>query len=359
VTYDHAQDPRLGQHSGMENPGIRLVYTEDLPEVAYKGQLIYNADTDLLSVHDGVAWQPIGDSSASRTFVSTADPAATPSNAVVDGDIWLDPADGYLQVWVDGTGWVDPSLLPDSVGDEELQEDAITFKHTIYGSQIIGSVFYTADPELYSTYIQMNQDANGGIIYFVYGIGETFRGFINPRNEAGRPMLHFSSGTEFANGTGSCQLKMYGAYDTGAGKKAELNSDLYIEGKAFIATTGTTGLGTTLVLHEGEVKRVSSALKYKRDVELLPYTKAELLKLRPVTFGFRAEPGQGVGFIADEADELGLDAWVITEDGEVESFRYAEWSAALQQICIEQQHEIDDLTARLERLEALVGQDEA
>lgn len=102
--YDHAQSPRLGQRTPVENPGVQLVSSLTLPEVAYRGQIVYALDNDQFYVFDGVAWQqPVGSGGGSgvgvQTFVGPTEPAADHV-----GDLWLSTTDYQLRVW-DGTHW--------------------------------------------------------------------------------------------------------------------------------------------------------------------------------------------------------------------------------------------------------------
>lgn len=101
--FDHAQSARLGQTVPLENPGIQLVTLETLPEVAYRGQLVYRIDDDFIQVYDGVAWQnpayTAGINGSTQTFIGANEPAADNT-----GDLWLNTTDFQLYVW-DGFAW--------------------------------------------------------------------------------------------------------------------------------------------------------------------------------------------------------------------------------------------------------------
>ena len=96
--YDHAQSPRLGQRTAVESPGVQLVTLETLPEVAYRGQIVYLLDDQEFRVFDGVAWQIPGAAGA-QTFIGPEEPVA---DAI--GDSWLNTTNYNLYVW-DGTDW--------------------------------------------------------------------------------------------------------------------------------------------------------------------------------------------------------------------------------------------------------------
>lgn len=55
--FDHALSPRLGQRTSIENPGVRIVDVDSLPEEGYSGQIIYRSDLAIFQVWDGTAWQ--------------------------------------------------------------------------------------------------------------------------------------------------------------------------------------------------------------------------------------------------------------------------------------------------------------
>lgn len=104
----------------------------------------------------------------------------------------------------------------------------------------------------------------------------------------------------------------------------------------------------------------SSSLRYKKDVEDWAISKDQILQMRPVTYAWKQpepidEP-RIPGFIAEEVHDLGLGLFVgyDRENGPArpDNFDYPRFTAALLFVAQEQQAEIDDLTARLEVLEA-------
>lgn len=97
MTFDQAQSARLGQRTGVENPGVQLVTLETLPEAAYRGQIVYLFDENRFSVFDGDKWESPG---SGDLFVSDTEPVA--DNI---GDQWLDTSTYTLKVWT-GTAWV-------------------------------------------------------------------------------------------------------------------------------------------------------------------------------------------------------------------------------------------------------------
>lgn len=134
-----------------------------------------------------------------------------------------------------------------------------------------------------------------------------------------------------------------------------------------IATTGS-GANTYIDPTTGRLLRSTSSRRYKENIGPADIDPATLLQLVPVVYTRKDEasepaPRHYVGFIAEDADALGLTEFVEYDtDGRPESFSYALWSAALQAICRAQQSQLDaqaqqiaDLTARLDALESRVG----
>ena len=135
--------------------------------------------------------------------------------------------------------------------------------------------------------------------------------------------------------------------------------------------TTATAANATWVNTSGtnwRLNRFTSSRRYKENITDLAVPAERILALRPRTFqrnDHRDYAAEGepvlpvteatpwdVGFIAEEADELGLDQWVQRDgDGQVEGFAYATFVAA-QQLVIREQHDlITDLAARVADLE--------
>jgi hypothetical protein len=101
MTTDHQQSLRLGQRTPSPTPGVQLVTVATLPDVAYRGQIVYALDIDEFRVYDGDAWQipTAATSGGLQTFVQATEPVA---DAV--GDLWMKTTNYTLYVW-DGTNW--------------------------------------------------------------------------------------------------------------------------------------------------------------------------------------------------------------------------------------------------------------
>lgn len=112
------------------------------------------------------------------------------------------------------------------------------------------------------------------------------------------------------------------------------------------------------------IYRVSSSRRYKQDEADAEIDVDVVLQLVPREFRRRDEVEElgdeaptYVGFIAEEAADLGLDHWVTSDDEGPESFAYANWPVALQAVARHQAQEISELKATVatlgQRLEVL------
>ena len=138
--------------------------------------------------------------------------------------------------------------------------------------------------------------------------------------------------------------------------------------RAFIAGIfGTTLLpaGTPVEVNsDGQLGVVLSSRRVKDDIRDMDEASTGLSKLRPVTFRYKAEPATGprpieYGLIAEEVAEIYPELVVLDKDGQPSGVRYHVLPAMLlnelqrQQRVIEAQTRLlDELTARLSRLEA-------
>lgn len=107
------------------------------------------------------------------------------------------------------------------------------------------------------------------------------------------------------------------------------------------------------------IYRVSSSERYKQDITTADVDVDAVLALVPRAFRRKDEVEElgddaptYVGFVAEEAADLGLDAWVTSDEEGPESFSYSQWGVAQQAVLRAQQSRLNDLEQRLEALEA-------
>ena len=119
---------------------------------------------------------------------------------------------------------------------------------------------------------------------------------------------------------------------------------------------------TVLIDSAGQVGTASSSRRVKTDIHDLGDQSRALHQLRPVSFRYRSHPPDDpleYGLIAEEVAEIYPDLVVLDTDGQPSGVRYHVLPAMLlnelqrQQRVIEAQTRLlDELTARLSRLEA-------
>ena len=134
--------------------------------------------------------------------------------------------------------------------------------------------------------------------------------------------------------------------------------------QAFLAgvrgvTTGVNDAVAVMIDSAGQLGTVSSSRRVKRDIEDMGGASQALMDLRPVTFRYKAwlDPtgARQYGLIAEEVAEVLPDLVVYEKGGQPETVRYHLLVPMLVNEVQRERKTIADLTARLERLEALIS----
>jgi len=141
---------------------------------------------------------------------------------------------------------------------------------------------------------------------------------------------------------------------------ASTTDDVVLETPAAVRLKGGAG---TYIDHEttataanavitsgGLIRRSTSSRRYKRDISDAEIDPDQALALVPRRFISTIDGKEHVGFIAEEAADLGLFEWVTYDDYGPEEFSYAGWAVALQAVCRAQQEQIDELTRKVKSL---------
>ncbi len=265
-----------------------------------------------------------------------------------------------------------------TAGDVAHIDDFVLSK-TMQNQSITGAIIQTA---LSGSRMVIQNDVSGGVIYSWTGIGgEVSPSQINPGINSSRPGIELITGTTTTQ-TGQASLLMYTGSST--------NSLMQLTAGIMQFTTGTTftfgnGAGSGVLITDRvrvsgitnttsqtanawldgsnnlvKVTAVSSK-RYKKNISEASLDASSLLQLVPKRFQFKKglsdlESDQDkwfYGFIAEEADELGLKEWVrYNEEAEPEAFDYASWSVALQMIARDHQEQIEELKAEVAALKA-------
>jgi ribosomal protein L18 len=104
------------------------------------------------------------------------------------------------------------------------------------------------------------------------------------------------------------------------------------------------------------IRRSTSSLKYKKEIEDSIHGLTEVLLLRPVTYKGKSEADNNKvvgGLIAEEVHKAGLTEFVqYADDGTPDALAYGNMVSLCIKAIQEQQALITTLTARIEALEA-------
>jgi len=121
--------------------------------------------------------------------------------------------------------------------------------------------------------------------------------------------------------------------------------------------TGGTGI-PVVIDSNGQLGTVSSSARFKDEIQDMGDATEGLLKLRPVTFRFKAQPEGRTqfGLIAEEVEKVMPELVVCSSSGEVETVLYHEMPAMLLNELQKQQREIQELKSELSILRAVIGQ---
>jgi hypothetical protein len=116
-------------------------------------------------------------------------------------------------------------------------------------------------------------------------------------------------------------------------------------------TTGSAA--NVLVESDGTLKRSTSSLKYKTDVQDATHGLAKVMALRPVTYkGINDGDKVFGGLIAEEVHEAGLTEFVqYADDGTPDALAYSHMVSLAFKAIQEQQQMIEELKAKVAALE--------
>ena len=132
-------------------------------------------------------------------------------------------------------------------------------------------------------------------------------------------------------------------------------------------TTGGTGT-PVLIDASGQLGTISSSARFKDEIQDMGESTEGLLKLRPVTFRYKAQPEGRTqfGLIGEEVEKVMPELVVCSSSGEVDTVLYHEMPAMLlnelqkQQRQIneleKQERQIEELRSELAALRAVIGQ---
>ena len=130
--------------------------------------------------------------------------------------------------------------------------------------------------------------------------------------------------------------------------------------KTFVAgvhgvTTGGVAI-PVMIDASGQLGTVSSSVRFKEEVRDMGEATEGLLKLRPITFRYKAQPEGRTefGLIAEEVEKVMPELVVCSPSGEAETVLYHEMPSMLLNELQKQQREIQELKSELAALRATI-----
>lgn len=213
-------------------------------------------------------------------------------------------------------------------------------------------------------FARVDTPTDGGLVY----VGDPFSS-IQPRANfnvrdfsltAGTGSGGFSTdGIQLVNSLTNSQIHIAAGFgifcSTGSDHMFTITDDTGNAGLGFTANAANMNISTV----DGSVCRVTSSRRYKQNIKPARIDVQAVLALQPKQFRTKAEVKKfgkdapvHVGVIAEEAADLGLDAWVEHDKDGPEAFAYANFSVALLAVVQDQQRQIGALEKRLAKLES-------
>jgi Chaperone of endosialidase len=200
--------------------------------------------------------------------------------------------------------------------------------------------------------IYLGQSTPGGALGTAFGIdvyGNARLGYTGSGGSNVRLLV-------FGSDSSSSNYSIY-AQNSSATPQFGLRNDNYL----YCPAIGNYSVAGTTVVIDGSnyIGKLTSSLRYKKDI--VDYNKGieTIVKLRPVYYKSKIEGPNGfdekqhAGFIAEEIADAGLEEFLIrNEEGSPDAIQYSQMTAILCKAIQEQQALIESLTTRLTALEA-------
>jgi trimeric autotransporter adhesin len=132
------------------------------------------------------------------------------------------------------------------------------------------------------------------------------------------------------------------------------NDTVQVPGTLTVSTLGTVGLTSVCRNALNQISVCSSSLRYKKDLQ--PFTRglALLNQLKPLTFKWKADNSNDLGFGAEEVAAVEPLLVIRNDKGEVEGVKYDRITAVLVNSVKEQQEQIKQQQSQINSLKQLV-----
>jgi hypothetical protein len=172
----------------------------------------------------------------------------------------------------------------------------------------------------------------------------------------------YNAGYNVTSGSNNIEIGNQGtASDNGAIRigTAGTQTSAFIAGIYGVKTSSNNAV-PVLIDSNGNLGTVSSSRRYKEDIQNMGDASNGLMRLRPVTFRYKAPFADGsqpvqYGLIAEEVAEVYPDLVVRSADGQIETVKYQLLDPMLLNEVQRQQAEIRELQERLSRMEAALA----
>jgi hypothetical protein len=126
------------------------------------------------------------------------------------------------------------------------------------------------------------------------------------------------------------------------------HEQLEVSGVIRVTGLSSASAGTDVNIDaNGNLYKVSSSERYKKDIRPTSFNRDDVLKLRPVQFKWKSTNESDIGLIAEEVEQLIPNLVARNKAGEPESVKYSQLSVYLLDVIKQQQQEIDALQHEL------------
>jgi len=257
-------------------------------------------------------------------------------NALLNNTTGVDnTASGSLALQTSTTGNDDTAsgfqaLFSNTTGAKNTASGALTLGNNTTGSNNTAS----GDSALLTNFTGSNNTASGFEALFnnAAGNNNTAVGYNALLNSTGNHniALGFNAGVNLTSGNKNVDIGNPGAAAESAtiriGKEG-IQTATYVAGISGSLVTGEA----VMVSNTGQLGVVLSSARYKRDIHDMGQSSDNLMKLRPVTFRYKADPAGTLqyGLVAEEVAKLYPELVTRGIDGRVQSVRYTVLTAML------------------------------
>jgi len=174
------------------------------------------------------------------------------------------------------------------------------------------------------------------------GNGNVFLGYAAGSYETGSNAFYVDDRLRANTAGDKANALLYGTFaDAAASQTLYLNALVYMP-TVYNATTGSSA--NVYIDPQGMLWRSTSSLRYKYNVQPLEEDFSKILQLQPKSFTYKGSDMQGMGYIAEDLDAMGLKDLVGYDgEGRPDSVNYDKISVYLTEIVKQQQQDIDAL----------------